>query len=74
LQNKFLRFFYKSDLALKRSYINLAFTPMFKKGCDGNLVGLFLASIISISFVVSLLALIAICSPNKVPTPIPEPL
>jgi len=37
-------------------------------------VGLLLASIVSISFVFSLLALIAICSPNKAPTPIPEPL
>ena len=47
---------------------------MFKKGCGGNHVGLFLASIVSISLVFSLLALIAICSPNNVPTPIPEPL
>jgi len=49
-------------------------TPIFKNGCGGSHVGLFLASIVSISFVCSLLALIAICSPNKAPTPIPEPL
>jgi len=47
---------------------------MLKIGSGGSHVGLFLASIVSISFVFSLLALIAICSPNKVPTPIPEPL
>ena len=40
----------------------------------GNQVGLFLASIVSISLEYSLLAFIAICSPNKVPTPMPEPL
>ena len=37
-------------------------------------MGLFLDSIILISSLLSPLALIAISSPNKVPTPIPEPL
>ena len=54
--------------------MSLALTPRFKKGWGGNHVGLFLDSIVSISFEFSLLALTAICSPNKVPTPIPEPL
>ena len=63
-----------SDLALNLSYISLTFTPKSKKGCGGNQVGLLLASIVSISFVYSLQALIAICSPNKAPTPIPYPL
>ena len=49
-------------------------TPKFKKGCGGNQVGFTLFSIILISFVFSLLALRAICSPNKTPFPIPEPL
>ena len=48
--------------------------PTLKKGSGGSKVTLFLASIISISFVLCSLALSAICSPNKVPTPIPEPL
>ena len=47
---------------------------MFKNGCGGSQVGLILASIVLVSFVCVLLALIAICSPNNVPTPMPDPL
>ena len=48
--------------------------PKFKMGCGGSHVGLFFDSIITISFEFSSLAFIAICSPNNVPTPIPDPL
>ena len=63
-----------SFLDLYLSYISLVFTPILKKGSGGNNVGLFLELITLISALFSLLALSAICSPNKVPTPIPEPL
>ena len=43
-------------------------------GSGGKNVGLSLNSIVSISFEPSPIALIAICSPNNVPTPIPDPL
>jgi len=63
-----------SDLALIRSYNSLALIPISKIGCGGSHVGFFWVSIVLISSVSSQLALCAICSPNKVPTPIPAPL
>ena len=59
------------DVATKSAY---GLDVQLKNGSGGSQVGLFFNSMVSISFENSLLALRAICSPNKVPTPIPEPL
>ena len=74
--NSFInRCFLKAFDIIKRIEITgLINGPISKKNFGGSHVGFFFFSIILISSEVSLDALIAICSPNSVPTPIPDPL